>query len=32
MIGIIIAFIIGGLFGMILMACIKVSKGDDRDE
>ena len=27
MIGIIIAFIIGGLFGMMLMACIVASKG-----
>lgn len=29
MIGIIIAFITGGLFGMILMSCIVASKGDD---
>jgi len=29
MIGIIIAFIIGGLFGMMIMACIVASKGDE---
>lgn len=29
MIGIIIAFIIGGLFGMMLMACLVASKGDE---
>ena len=27
MIGIIISFIIGGLFGMMLMACLVASKG-----
>lgn len=30
--GIIISFIIGGLFGMMIMACLVASKGDDRDE
>lgn len=29
MIVIIISFILGGLFGMILMSCIVASKGDD---
>ena len=28
MIGIIISFVIGGLFGMILMACLVASKGE----
>ena len=32
MIGIIIAFITGGFFGMMLMAFLVASKGDDRDE